>query len=234
MKMHTSFAKILLVLSLSSFISASELDFDGWLQIRLWHSFDDEPTPRYVERGKITISSIRSGAAVVSQPGLHNLNIDKLNILAKHGGKYRLKAIVQSSSGSEITFLTSILACNLLGSNLQDTLNIWLDSSAEPIAVNLVSQGPCSLKNPTAQSWTTDVQMKYPDGGPMPDTATYIQKLEREKQARESGENKDNRSFFAKYWMYVIPAVIFVVLSSATNPEAGNTVGSGGGGAQRQ
>lgn len=32
-----------------------------------------------------------------------------------------------------------------------------------------------------------------------PDTATYIQKLEREREAREKGELKDNRSFLAKY-----------------------------------
>ena len=89
--------------------------------------------------------------------------------------------------------------CNLLGSNLQDILYIWLDSTAEPVAINLVSRGPCSVEKPDTQMWTTDVQVKYPDGGPAPDTATYIQKIEREKQARESGEVKDNRSFFAKY-----------------------------------
>lgn len=32
-----------------------------------------------------------------------------------------------------------------------------------------------------------------------PDTASYIQKLEKEKEARERGEVKDNRSFLAKY-----------------------------------
>lgn len=32
-----------------------------------------------------------------------------------------------------------------------------------------------------------------------PDTATYIQKLEREREAKERGANMDNRSFFAKY-----------------------------------
>lgn len=32
-----------------------------------------------------------------------------------------------------------------------------------------------------------------------PDTASYIQKLEREREAREKGELKDNRSFLAKY-----------------------------------
>lgn len=87
----------------------------------------------------------------------------------------------------------------MLGSNLQDILYIWLDTSAEPVAVNLVTRGACSLEKPTTSMITTEVQVKYPDGGPIPDTATYIQKLEREKQAREAGEVKDNRSFFAKY-----------------------------------
>lgn len=32
-----------------------------------------------------------------------------------------------------------------------------------------------------------------------PDTATYIQKMERERDAREKGDLKDNRSFIAKY-----------------------------------
>ena len=32
-----------------------------------------------------------------------------------------------------------------------------------------------------------------------PDTASYVQKLEREKEAKERGEVKDNRSFLAKY-----------------------------------
>lgn len=91
------------------------------------------------------------------------------------------------------------MQCNLLGSNLEDVLYVWLDSTAEPVAVNLVSRGACSLERPMTQMWTSEVQMKYPDGGPIPDTATYIQKIEREKQARESGDIKDNRSFLAKY-----------------------------------
>lgn len=32
-----------------------------------------------------------------------------------------------------------------------------------------------------------------------PDTGAYIQKLEREREARERGDVKDNRSFLAKY-----------------------------------
>lgn len=32
-----------------------------------------------------------------------------------------------------------------------------------------------------------------------PDTATFIHKMEREREAKEKGANQDNRSFLAKY-----------------------------------
>lgn len=51
--------------------------------------------------------------------------------------------------------------------------------------------------------------VRYPDGGPVPDTATYIQKLEREREARERGETKDNRSFLAKYVSAFLPIYLF-------------------------
>lgn len=52
-----------------------------------------------------------------------------------------------------------------------------------------------------------------------PDTASFIQKMEREREARERGDVKDNRGFLAKYWMYLLPVVVLVLLSGASNPE---------------
>lgn len=54
-----------------------------------------------------------------------------------------------------------------------------------------------------------------------PDTATFIQKIEREREARDRGEVKDNRGFFAKYWMYIVPVAILVLVSGVTSPETG-------------
>ncbi|CAA21610.1 ER membrane protein complex subunit 10 [Caenorhabditis elegans] len=56
---------------------------------------------------------------------------------------------------------------------------------------------------------------------PTPDTAAFVQKMEREKRAKQHGADADNRSFLAKYWMYIVPVVLFAVISSAVNPEAG-------------
>lgn len=78
--------------------------------MRLWHAFNDEPEPIYIERGNITVSSVRSGASVVGQNGLLPAHITELKNLAKNDGKYRLKAIARTSSGNEITFLTSVPA----------------------------------------------------------------------------------------------------------------------------
>lgn len=88
----------------------SESDYDGWLQMRLSHSFDDEPVPNFIERGNISISSIRVGAANIVQIGLQDSQLSQLKDLAQNGGKYRLKAVVRTSSGSETNFLTSVLA----------------------------------------------------------------------------------------------------------------------------
>ncbi|XP_017893157.1 uncharacterized protein LOC108632840 [Ceratina calcarata] len=133
--MRVIYCCISLLAVLLSIARGSELDYDGWLQLRLWHAFNDEPEPIFIERGNITVSSVRSGASVVGQNGLLPAHIKELINLAKNDGKYRLKTVARTSSGSEITFLTSIPACYLLGSDLEDSITIWLDSAAEPIAV---------------------------------------------------------------------------------------------------
>lgn len=105
------------------YIFQSELDYDGWMQVRLWHSFDDGPVPHYVERGNVTVSSIRSGAAIIVQPTNSPANIDKLVNLAEHGSKYRLKAVIATSSGSETTFLSSVPAVIIFYVTLVSLLN---------------------------------------------------------------------------------------------------------------
>ncbi|KAI2806573.1 hypothetical protein BLOT_008530 [Blomia tropicalis] len=40
-----------------------------------------------------------------------------------------------------------------------------------------------------------------------------------ERQEKMRGSKQDNRSFLAKYWMYIVPFVIFMLVSSALNPE---------------
>lgn len=50
--------------------------------------------------------------------------------------------------------------------------------------------------------FNTDVVIRTYEAAPIPDTASFIQKMERERESREKGEVKDNRGFFAKYVSY--------------------------------
>lgn len=60
-----------------------------------------------------------------------------------------------------------------------------------------------------------------------PDTASFIQKMDREREARDRGEVKDNRGFFAKYWIYIVPVAILLLLSGASpDPGAGGNGGA--------
>ncbi|KHJ99498.1 chloride transporter, ClC family [Oesophagostomum dentatum] len=56
---------------------------------------------------------------------------------------------------------------------------------------------------------------------PTPDTQLFVQMMEKERRARQHGAEADDRSFLAKYWMYIVPVVIFVVISNAVTPEGG-------------
>ena len=50
----------------------------------------------------------------------------------------------------------------------------------------------------TAGGFKSKVIVQPMEMGPQPDTAAFIQRMEQEKLAKERGETKDNRSFFAK------------------------------------
>lgn len=46
--------------------------------------------------------------------------------------------------------------------------------------------------------FSTVVTLKAIEQAPVPDTAGFIQKIEKEREARDRGETKDNRSFLSK------------------------------------
>lgn len=106
-------------------------------------------------------------------------------------------------------------------------MTLHLDWRKHLVGVSLTaskSLSPSTSKNPPPTSrGRTSVTLQQMEPGPQPDTAAFIQKMEQEKLAKQRGEVKDNRSFFAKYWMYIIPVVLVLAMGS-------NQEGQGGGG----
>ncbi|XP_057672679.1 ER membrane protein complex subunit 10 isoform X1 [Diorhabda carinulata] len=204
---------------------ASNLEHDGSVVIRLQHSLFFENSPIWTERGNITIQSLRLGQATVDQKALSIEEQKSLRDLAANNGFYQIRAIVTASDGSEKTFISTLKACMLAESELDDRLSVSIDYMGRVIGVTdvVASKSACEgavVPLEKLKHFNTVVYVRHSETGPIPDTASYVQKLEREKEAKEKGETKDNRSFLAKYWMYIVPLLIFMAISSATNPEA--------------
>jgi len=208
----------------------SDSEYDGPVSITLYHSTSSGLQPEWTERGHIDIQNVVTGDMSVSQKPVDGSMAKNLQALAKSDGIYKIKSVVRTSTGKEISFLSFAKACLLVESLLSDALTVSVDYAGSVIAVTLSPTISVCENLPVSpadlRGFNTFVHFKHIEQGPMPDTAAYIQKLEREREARERGEVKDNRSFLAKYWMYIVPVVIFVVLSGASNPEA---AGGGGG-----
>lgn len=214
--------------SLVLVIQASHLEYDGWLNIELYHALDVHEPQKFTSRGNVTITSLNSGASAVSQEPLTVHERNQLRKLAEENRLYRLEAHVLEADGTRSKFLTSSKACALAKSQLADVLWVSLDHAGSVTAVTQsVNNGNTdNCRDLTARDFealddfNTDVYVKPMESAPIPDTASFIQKMEREREARERGETKDNRGFFAKYWMYIVPVAILVLISGATNPEA--------------
>ncbi|XP_023221554.1 ER membrane protein complex subunit 10-like [Centruroides sculpturatus] len=113
--------------------------------------------------------------------------------------------------------------CSLYESNLSDSITLTIDQAGNLLGVAITGKtSQCkdiSLPDSRLSTFNTTVTIISPMNGPAPDTQTYIQRLEQEKAEKARGEQGDNRSFLAKYWMYIVPLLIFLLISGASGPE---------------
>lgn len=196
--------------------SFQEEDFlDGQLTLVVEDALDGGPDPVFSPRSTIHVRSVKSGNAVVTHTRPWNPDLEeKLKILAEKDDLYRVRFYHKGAEdrGYVSTFTK---ACQLYESGLSETFNLMIDTSGTSVVgVGLtpylaVCRGE-PPETPAAQHNTT-VIIRSPTPAPVPDTATYIEKLEAMKT--EKAEGKDNRSFLAKYWMYIVPVVLIMVLS---------------------
>ncbi|KAG8224808.1 hypothetical protein J437_LFUL002254 [Ladona fulva] len=214
---------LLSTISFVNFIYCIEVEYDGQMTVKLEHALSNDADPEFSDRGTIDVLSIRNAAVVMKQNTLTDTEAQQLKTLSEEDGWYLLKAIINNGDERRANLRTFVKACSLYESRLSDTLTITLDHTGWPVGISMLAYPtqcdgrivyPSDLVN-----FNTTLFIRHMEQGPIPDTATYIQKIEREKEARERGETKDNRSFLAKYWMYIVPVVIFVLLTGAVNPE---------------
>ncbi|KAL4131260.1 hypothetical protein QTP88_008597 [Uroleucon formosanum] len=210
---------ICLFCSVLSGIYCSDTSYDSISDVYLEHELI--PNAGFTKRSSILVN-LESRNDVVSTTTINDSDIQLLKQLASKNELYRLKVTVRTLSGKETSFLTFTRACLIVGSKLNDILTLHLDHLDSPFAVNLAttSNNCNSFNELDTSNFTTTVFFRRPENSPVPDTATYIQKMERERDAREKGKSSNNKSMLGKYWMYILPLVIFMMIAGASNPEA--------------
>lgn len=174
--------------------------------------------------------SINAGEVNVNQKELSQGDRQRILELAQKNKFYRLKADVIGSDGIKTSFLTSSKACLLLQSQLNDILTISFDHNPNVVGINhnsvILEAVPDTCDTASNElnqldEFSTVVTLRIIEQAPVPDTQGFIAKIEKEREAREQGgQTTDNRSFLSKYWMYIVPAVILLLISGITNPEA--------------
>ncbi|GFT54463.1 ER membrane protein complex subunit 10 [Nephila pilipes] len=220
-------------------VSFCDDELDGHLSYYVYHSLEPSTSkPIYEQRGIITYFSNRNEAIYTEDNPLSSIQIEKLKKLAETDDIYRVKVSSKLLKKSHVNALPTdpengnvfsfTKACAIYESGLSDTLTLTLDQSGSPIGIAISALPPyCTATNvPDVKllNFNTSVNIVTLANAPIPDTLTYIQRLEQEKAEKARGEQGDNRSFLAKYWMYIVPFVIFVFISGASSPE-----GQGGG-----
>jgi len=209
-------------------VSADD-EFDGQLILQVQHSLGSEPDSEFIPRGTITVRSLKTGSLQLPQEvGLSEAERSKLMDLVEVDGFYRIRVPVKTENSTNYVS-TFLRACSLYESELRETLILHTDSSGDLVGISVSTPTPqCQgihISPSSLQYFDTVVEVRPIESGPAPDTAAFIQKVEKEKQDKDRNDQSDNRSFLAKYWMYILPVVIFFFISNLGNPE-----GQGGGG----
>lgn len=198
----------------------------GLYTLSVEHSFDSGREPLFTKRGTVTLHSLKSGVAeFLPDEELSDQQRQQIKELARNNGIYRIRVGRLTTDENSMNYLYSFVkACALVESRLSDIITIHVDHAGSLIGVSFTTTAPyCSgqpVSNADLMDFNTTIDVQQSVIGPMPETQAYIQKVEMEKQ-QAKGQQVDNRSFFAKYWMYLVPLVIFMMLIQNVDPNAG-------------
>lgn len=175
--------------------------------IDLSHRFS--PEGRFEHRGSLQVRSNRVDW-LQKQDLLSDSQLKEL----ERANYYFVKASERESNKTSETF---VRACSLISSDLNHILVVNLTPLQEFININLISKDPDCLKpatNGILGDLKSELKLEKGSIGPEPDTASFIRRQEEERKSKLRESKEENKSFLLKYWMYILPGVILLMLVS--------------------
>lgn len=153
---------------------------------------------KWFSRGTLEVSGNK--ATVVPSLTLAEAQLSQL----KEAAKDRMKTVrIRATVDKDASYWTQafVKACAVYESSLCELMSVYFDSSGSFMGIAVTSTNPSCISkmDAPAKTFNTTVEVLTTAIGPAPDTKTYLQRLEQEKQEKMRGEKTDNRSFFAKY-----------------------------------
>uniref|UniRef100_M4AIF9 ER membrane protein complex subunit 10 n=1 Tax=Xiphophorus maculatus TaxID=8083 RepID=M4AIF9_XIPMA len=213
-----------------------EAELSGF-SVPLEHSFELD-VAKFQSRGSLLLKTGREPSVSLTQNQLSEDDRSKLKEVAAVDGLYRIRVPRVSLQADRQTewqmdgYLTAFVrACAMVESHLSDVITLHTDVSGYLIGVSIVTlPGACRgaevEDEVDLEVYNTTLSIMAPVNAP-PETALFLERMEQESEKK--GKNpQEQKSFFAKYWMYIVPLVLFLMMSGAQDQSGG---GAGGGAA---
>ncbi|XP_029364221.1 ER membrane protein complex subunit 10 isoform X1 [Echeneis naucrates] len=213
-------------------------EFSGF-SVPLEHSFEVDDVAKFQVRGALVLKPGREPSVSLSQNQLSEEDRTKLKEVAAMDGLYRIRVprvFLQADRQTERQmegYLTAFVrACAMVESHLSDAITLHTDVSGYLIGVSIVTiPGACRgtevEDEVDLEVFNTTLHVMAPVNAPGPETTLYLEGIQQESE-KKAKNPQEQKSFFAKYWMYIVPLVLFLMMSGAQDQSGG---GAGGGAA---
>ncbi|XP_041813121.1 ER membrane protein complex subunit 10 isoform X1 [Chelmon rostratus] len=219
---------------------AMDTEFSGF-SVPLEHSFEVDDVAKFRVRGALVLKAGREPGVSLTQNQLSEEDRTKLKEVAAVDGLYRIRVPRVSLQTDRQTerqmegYLTAFVrACAMVESHLSDVITLHSDVSGYLIGVSIVTiPGACRgtevEDEVDLEVFNTTLSVMAPINAPGPETALFLERMEQESEKK--GKNpQEQKSFFAKYWMYIVPLVLFLMMSGAQDQSGGGGGAANGGG----
>jgi len=153
-------------------------------------------------------------------PVSSNEKIEDLKNLESNDTLYHIRVpykVIEDDEVVEQYVSTVILACTLLQSDLKSTITIHMDSMGYISGLSMFTPAQsCSKTTTSAETFNTFTKISYASPGTVPDVNSFIEIKEKEEK-KKMDEGSDKRSFLAKYWMYILPVALLMMMSMGSS-----------------